>query len=588
MEFREFISSKEGDLYLTEKDGGNIFFSDIFYEITSMPYDLSKKFSITNEKNVENMKKYYEGREYVINQKNKKSILMCMDGSLNPEEKYIFDTESIDKALEFCYFITIQKRKYDLFIDKNIILDFNLKKIELFLRFYRFMETLRWTGSKKLFFETIKLYEKLSNDGKIKKLSQEKPYIDKFIKEIISRDMLYYESPPIKNISGLLTVVLLRSSKYNKNIYLLGEKHNQNIQCDDFLERKSGKGDEMYKIWDSSNETFVDQRTKIGKSVLEKVEKSKSVYVRTFIDNILRNDSFFVDFLFESWYSRLDAPSEYNTMQGGQGSALYSFNDNDCLEKDYKNIYSKQKHKGKYECFFYRIEAVDYRNIREKDYMYSFKDGIIDFFEDEKNIFYTFKLIGRKHGPKKDFLLPQILDIPYVQKIIREFITEEGRLYVLNYLMNDIIFKDKQLMNDIKKSYLSKEIISFMRSEMNIFLSEFNKNIWPSDAKIYRGGLLYKLISLFFSLLHTYIMDGFFLSKLFKKMKHDPNEEHGPDEIRNCIIFAGNDHNKRYIKFLKYIGFSEKSSAEAYDNSCVNIEDFSQPFFVFEDFLISN
>lgn len=582
MEFREFISTKEGDLYITEKDGGNIFFSNIFYEITSVPYDLSKKFVITDENDVNNMKKYYEGREYVIKQKNKKSILMCLDGYLNPEEKYIFDNESIDEALAFCYFITIQKRKYDLFIDKNVILNFNKTKIDLFLKFYKFMETLRWSSSKKFFFQTIKLYEKLSIDGKIKKLSQAKPYIDKFIKEMISRNMLYEENLPIKNISGVLTVVLLRSLKYNKNIYLLGERHVDNIQCDDFLERKIGEKD---KIWDSSNGMFVDQNTKEGKSVLEKVEKSKSVYVRTFIDNILQNDSVFVDFLFESWYNRVDSPSKYNTMEGWEGSALYSFNDNDCLEKDYKNIYSKQKHKGKYECFFYRIEAVDYRKLREEDYIYSFKNGIIDFFEEEKNIFYTFDLIGRKHGPRKDFLLPQILDIPYVQKIIDEFKTEEGRLYVLNYLMNDIIFKDKHLMNDIKKSYLSEEIISFMRSEMNIYLSDFNKNVWPVGVKIYTYKDLYK-ISHFFTIIYSYTMDGFFLSKLFKKMKHDLNEEHGPDEIRNCILLAGDTHNKRYIKFLKYIGFSERSSANAHDgNSCVNIEDFSQPFFIFEDFI---
>ena len=571
-------NGNNNNLYATEEDNGNMFFSMIFYRISYVPEMLSKKFVV----NYQDIKQYYKGRDYVINQKNKKSVLLCLDGSLDPSEEYIFNSK--DKALSFCYFIEMQKNKYDLFIDKQTIINFNQIEVDLFLKFYEFMETMRWPGSHDEFRETLSLYMNLIESKKVNKLLLKNKYLSKFISKIDFK-FKYYDNPPIKNISGLLSVSLFRSLKYNKNIYLLGEKHTNNVQCSDFLEFSS----DNRKIYDPYRGVFVDKETEEGKYLFEKLKKSKSVYIRTFVDSILNNNLFFVDFLYEQWYTRLkNTKKDY--LKGG--SAFDSFNDNPCLEREYQNIYSKQQHKGQEECFFYRIENIDYRQRDEDKIKDSIKNKIIDFFENEKNIFFTFRFLGYENTPQvlKNKITPTLLEFAYVKRIIDLFKSEKGRRQIFEYI-KDFLYKDEQFMKDIKKSYLYDDILVFIGLDMEKSLLQFNNTLKENGEFLY----LYEsidtletklevcqIITTFLTMINSYIMDGFFLSKLFKKMKHDPNEEHGPDEIRNCVVYAGRRHITTYKNFLKYIGFDEISSSEAKSTkSCVNIENFSQPFFKF-------
>jgi hypothetical protein len=515
-----------------------------------------------------------------------------MDGTLNHEENYIFTSKN--KALGFCYFITIQKRKYDLFIDKNIIFKFSDDEIELFLKFYDFMDTLRWPGSRKEFNEIILLYRVLTSEKKINKLSRKNKYIYNFIQKM-DKSFSYYQLPPIDNISGLLSVHLFRSSKYNKNIYLLGEKHINNIQCPSFIEISPGK---QY-IYNPRDDNWEFVHSDEGKKIFEDVKESGSVYIRLFVDTILHNKSFFVDFLFETWYKdKLTLERGY--LMNGLG-ALTSFKADKCLEKKSKNMYSKKQHKGKEECFFFRIEPVDYRRINDDSYfkVISKREKILTFFKDEKNTSYVFQYLSQRInypvfvGLNLKFL-EEILEIEHIKKIIDMFIIpKHGRRIIIEYFLNLMLNKN-EFINDIKKSYLSNEILSFIKERVLSVVKEKRDYEYEKKyMKIYENlkypdNILYGLIKPIYEFIvtiETYIMDGFLLSKLFKKMKHDPGEDHGPDEIRNCIIFAGNHHIETYKKFFKYIGSFNKVSSYSYDpsnaNSCASIKDFSQPFFNF-------
>jgi hypothetical protein len=86
------------------------------------------------------------------------------------------------------------------------------------------------------------------------------------------------------------------------------------------------------------------------------------------------------------------------------------------------------------------------------------------------------------------------------------------------------------------------------------------------------------------------IADGYLLARIFKTFKvYDrfslyPRKTDEPAEPHNIVIYAGNAHSQRYRLFLKYLGFNLiESSGGLKDpdqfSNCVDISRINQPFF---------
>jgi hypothetical protein len=76
-----------------------------------------------------------------------------------------------------------------------------------------------------------------------------------------------------------------------------------------------------------------------------------------------------------------------------------------------------------------------------------------------------------------------------------------------------------------------------------------------------------------------YIMDMYLFSRMFRKFKKTKTMSEPPT---NIVVVVGNWHANNYRRLLDKLGFTHKESkseTKDVDFQCVNISNFSQPFF---------
>jgi hypothetical protein len=319
-------------------------FRSIYYVSHKMPSSPAKNSLVFQFlRTIKEMKYYYEARANIMHRFSQRNILLFLDGKIREPVSFFTKME----AMCFCYFIMIQREKYNLLMDVEFIQNLSNNQINKLLFYYDFLETLKWSIYDPMELKKIK--------GLVYFLTRQKKVMKDYFKlhpnifmDVFDDSLSYFQDPPIEELSNIANVILLRSTKYNKTIYLFGEHHSFNHPC--------------HK------------------------ENAKNTYIAPFIKKILRTPSFFKDFIFERWYNpssytgtsdiymnesddyildkmeqtNIEEPEIFN--HNTQSSGNFSFFEKDeCLERNAAHELDKKAHLHKKVCKSYRIENGDPR-----------------------------------------------------------------------------------------------------------------------------------------------------------------------------------------------------------------------------------
>lgn len=514
---------------------------------------------IYNDNIYRNMKYYYDAREYIFKNYNFRRCLACLDGFLLKNIDYIFDTK--EEAYNFCCYITVQRKKYNLFIDKDYIFQLQRDQIRHLILYYDYIETWKWSTNK---FEILRI-EYLVNQLVEQKIL--KNYLETASDEFISNYKDSIENVDIESkyeiryLSKVTRLVLFRSAKYNKNIYLFGEFHGGNVPCN-----------------------------------------VKSVDADKFIDDILKFKSFFKDLLFELWYGTSVGGKEFRDPI--RGSNLVHFESDECLEKSESKRFRKEKHIMVDKCKNYRIEPIDIRQIQDakhKDSLHMCIMKLLKFFISSDEKYYVINTDFHRYINKTPLARKLLYLLTDLSEHNRDVFVN---LYISNYV--------ELLRLEIYKCYLKDECIDFfmrqsmkwidefynderehfieLKPKIDIFIGAFDKPIYDTFSSY---GTFCKIIGHFLTYLLSLFTDTFTISKMFKKMKHDEGRSHGPDEYRNIMYLGGDQHVKHITLFLsKLHGFTmyNEGIPPLSNPNCIDLRlnYFEQPFFYLEPFYVGD
>jgi len=596
--------------------------------------------------------KYYKGRKIVLDRINKfKNLkikymlnILSMDGVLPPNEFiknsnkfFVWEMKDEEEATNFCYYIYSNYKDRNFIKNKtDLLLKLSLEELEVLSKCYEMLETF---NDDEMFF-----YKKIHMDIYLKLLSETplmKPIDDKIgflMKKIATEE--YDQPKESANISGVLSIYHYKSDFYKKNIYIVGERHENSLSniCPNIINNFKFKGQEyiydpIFKVYlnftkvvnywntnknnireeiknDSSNydfNFFINNKNYnendfynfiIKKYIIyfdgdENLEVKKILniiinynnydkHIWVYIKNILDRGDLFVDILFEDWYDSINTRNivsemvkdrdDFIKINLGITSFTYMGLD-DCIEYNIENIDKKYEMKLNSSCLNYRIDYIDFRRFYDKYLNNSYNSEIKNpkFFQNLNGLIF---LISKYHQIINYENVEFICDI----FIYEQLISEPSHKILLSFFENDDSFyniftnhyySDSFLQEEISKSYLSNEINNYFEETLikKIKITKEEHKITKKDyidfyneikdlVNNHREGDEYEIMNTIYDDLYdivielsSLIADVYALARIFKQMKHK-EYEHGPDEIRNCILFMGNDHTKDLENFF--------------------------------------
>ena len=369
------------------------------------------------------------------------------------------------------------------------------------------------------------------------------------------------EKKPIATfIGGPKTLTMQWNEEYKKLIYIFGEHHNENTDCDKF------------KIGEEDNEMLIED----------------------YLDQLFKNTDAFIDFY-------LETGREHKDIYGNSRIALISERFKDCLhDPNSDSNYEK--------CMVCRMHYFDVRS--------SASDLTPNRMSDSSTMINIFVQILKN---KKDYDVTRFL-VKYryntkIKPILKEFSeikTDKDYYDFWDKQIDEHIFLNEKVI----KSFMHEKIKSFIKEE--IIDASANINIIKLVKKVeelitivdkYKDETtgLYELDSisdsdydvLLINLKYTgdkltrvnsCIADYYLLSRIFKQFNlENPaifssfRRTDEPTEPHNIIIYAGEAHARRVRKFLKnelaFKMIHEKGDPNKKKGNCIMMEDFPQPFF---------
>lgn len=350
----------------------------------------------------------------------------------------------------------------------------------------------------------------------------------------------------------------LISNKYNKHIYLFGDRHVTDIKCPHYASKM--KVTDLLTFLSSlpdlkdkdKNPLLIDYYFELPykNKLKENFYKKQSVYSVDALSNI--NKTFF------------------NCLQVNKESCKYKN-----VRMHYSDIRSDDTHFGdlaKIQLFIGLISFLVYK-ILSGDVSDPYKN--FDYWRVNIDEVKTFP----KDRPIKYFSNINMFDINWNKLLFFKNNNTIDEL-VDYYLKVSKVYKQleniefPQIYQDIKNElihhYIKKWIsiifdnLDFLRNIIDKTPLELNKD---ND----------KIFNIQQSMLkNDKIMDVYLLSRLFKKHQNAPSSQ-------NIIIYVGLNHANFYKDFFQRHGFKSIRSTSSIDNNrdhqCINISNFKQPFF---------
>ena len=337
-------------------------------------------------------------------------------------------------------------------------------------------------------------------------------------------------------ISGLLTFAVYKNEKINKIIYLLGERHGFTNLCDN----NKNKTQDLIPIYNANDFFF---------SLLKCSINSKN--------NGKNNDK--LDAFLEMGYNRLSDDNRFDQSITKKLKEGY-------LKKTVEEIYNsgcKPK---------YTKKLLEENDICLYDSYVRFHHTDIRHIDD--NFVKYMKALFRLDDHTSAFTI-DIFEITYSKYDIDTLL----EIYKTSTFMDKI----KKQINNIKIDSIKKFFNTRLREYNKICIDNINSgdltyNNIQSKIKIsdYRSEIFDIITKIFLD-----IMDLYLMSRVFRTFYDDDGNE--IYNASNIIIYAGDLHVKKYITWLKQLGFEEKynvsNSTNLEKSACLKVTNFNIDYF---------
>jgi hypothetical protein len=356
-------------------------------------------------------------------------------------------------------------------------------------------------------------------------------------------------------IGGPMTLTCHWSEKHQKLIYIFGEEHSEDMDCEEFPEnygKQSGMPIEEYlKKFTQINHIYLDILVE-----LPAFRKKQLKYLKPLSEH-----------------------------EGLANSRLFKIGTefSECMDG-----YDRNPQK----CSRSRIHYMDIRNIERE--AANGLDAVSIFIITCFNIINSYQDLNKK---KEE--LYKLASSELGQELMNGFLIpkdSEGYLEFWNSMLSDNYYVDKELYGNDKNmseqisNFLKKEIqerldkkyddekhatSGFINEQAKLIIDNYTMEIDPQTIIKYFEDLTYLLIDT-----NSVIVDAYTLSRIFKKFNlHPENKEKRrttdePETASNIIIYAGNNHCNTYRKFLKTIGFrliADIGKAKSTPRNCIDI-----------------
>jgi hypothetical protein len=404
-------------------------------------------------------------------------------------------------------------------------------------------------------------------------------------------------------IGGPFTLSLHRSKKDKKIIYIFGESHANEMDCELFARRKTDAelrdGCPEGKIRNPNSGICVKKTGLIGKMIIREnntkaggVAVGVSMPIEDFLVDMLKTTDVFLDIFLEVpaylGVGYLEKARRY--LAPGRIQRVLTML-GDCIEK---------KSRDSIKCQLGRVHYTDIRKLEhgpigqvsdfrrtwcrevERSTRATMYDRIRDFSK-ESRLAKVLSALGE--GTDEEYLafwreqifenqfVKKELDRSYMRKEITAFALETVDREAMEQRSAFILLYDQaeRALDEIKEI---KEKQSWKDSLLNpygITSSERSARARYVDAM---EGIYRRTVGV-----NSSMVDIYTLSRIFKVFsgKHDD----APNEPRNIILYYGNAHADRVRKFLKSQGYEMIEAIESplHIKNCVNVGNFPTPFF---------
>ena len=375
------------------------------------------------------------------------------------------------------------------------------------------------------------------------------------------------DRPMPRFIGGPKNLTFHYSKKYNKMIYIFGEYHSANIDCDTRFGAESIK-----ENWDEPN--------------------SKKMHVEYFLSEFIRTTDVFLDIFAEfPIVPKKEGKYHNNFVAFPKNLRLNKLLENvkDCLQRDTRTE----------DCGLSRIHYFDIR-YRGDEEVVDVSNSTIYFFH---YLNAHFVIFFKDELPEKLKLFMKKSIIKQILHELSEPDEEKFKTIWLNHL-TDFSYNIKELErleNDDPE--MKSNILHFIKKQITKKIMKYRKS-WLENVNIIFNNDKFKdieFVSAFENILNTIssvnalYTDLYTLLRIFKTFNMSEMKEKAykeatdqPDKAHNIIIYAGDLHSQIYRKFLTDVLNFDKievaGKEEPYDHVgeemyCIDMKTITQPLF---------
>jgi len=379
------------------------------------------------------------------------------------------------------------------------------------------------------------------------------------------------QKPQPKFIGGPQTLSVHQSKEYQIMIYIFGERHSNDMHCDERFGKKAKKEE-----W--------------GRNKMS---------VEDFFFELISTTDVFIDFFFEfPAYSK--GLNKYTVNKIANNPELR-------MQKlfDYFKKCAEYPTRSDLLC---RLARIHYFDIRKEDKNQQLNQvGLFDLFK--YDVYYIVNK-NRKNKLECAQKLRDLLDQNQTYRIIIKSLIEEDDKIFLDFCMTFFIGSNSFIVKELKKVNLDMKdlILDFIRKEFLERTKQLRK-IWrhnvPIILKYYEKEkettkekhkdthkafvlAMKNIVSDKTMIPMALLADTYALARIFKNFdmrdmkKAYTGATDQPSNAHNIIIYSGDFHSETYRKFLDSINFKKiaRSGISSFENiTCLNMKKIPQPFF---------
>lgn len=374
---------------------------------------------------------------------------------------------------------------------------------------------------------------------KLKRRSPERIYISPRIKYKHNEPEIVSFSPG--NVGGLLSFNIYYSSKYNKNVYILGEVHHKEYKCSSSKTGEIFADDFFFKLINSAdNDRFLDVFLEVGYKPLQKRIKDR-------FDILKEQDEFDQGYL-----ARL--LKKLNNQGCGADEVYKALRKSKCPYENIRFHSSDIRQENDAPVIEYLQTILDYVNYC----VLTDEETLKNCKSDYNTIMYYDKYTDR------EILKKDIRKVLHDTKIIRQFdAIPETYKEVKDYLW-------KTYENALQK-YIKTLTFDVVSNRLKEIRQKYGYRV-PEDQTHYikRQANAIEKSTDFISIL----MDLYLSGRLFRNFRDIKGKYSGTP--KNIIIYTGDYHALNYCKMLEKLGFTRVFGAKRNGKSCLDLSGLKQ------------